>query len=40
MGNDELMVSGNGTSEVRAWVAVAGAMEGRPATALAYRADL
>ena len=36
MGNDELMVAGNGTGEVRAWVAVAGAMEGRPATALAY----
>ena len=36
MGNDELMVAGNGTGEVRAWVAVAGAMEGHPATALAY----
>ena len=36
MDNDELMVAGNGTGEVRAWVAVAGAMQGAKATALNY----
>jgi hypothetical protein len=36
MPNDELAEAGNGTGEVRAWVAVAGAMEGHTATALAY----
>jgi len=36
MPNDELMEAGNGTGEVRAWVAVAGAMEGHKATTLAY----
>jgi hypothetical protein len=36
MGNDELALAGNGTGEVRAWVAVAGAMEGHKATSLAY----
>ena len=30
MPNDELMQAGNGTGEVRAWVAVAGAMHGHP----------
>jgi len=30
MPNDELMEAGNGTGEVRAWVAVGGAMEGTP----------
>jgi hypothetical protein len=34
--NDELMQAGNGTGEVRAWVAVAGAMHGHPGTTLAY----
>jgi hypothetical protein len=34
--NDELMEAGNGTGEVRAWVAVAGAMRGTPAQTLAY----
>ena len=34
--NDELMAAGNGTGEVRAWVAVAGAMAGSRTTALAY----
>jgi hypothetical protein len=34
--NDELMEAGNGTGEVRAWVAVAGAMRGGKTTALAY----
>jgi hypothetical protein len=38
MDNDELMVAGNGTGEVRAWVAVAGAMQGAKATALNYEA--
>ena len=33
---DELMLEGNGTGEVRAWVAVAGAMHGHPGTTLAY----
>ncbi|HHV22207.1 MAG TPA: hypothetical protein GXZ30_11855 [Propionibacterium sp.] len=36
IGNDELMKGGNGTGEVRAWVAVAGAMKGSKTTALAY----
>jgi hypothetical protein len=36
MPNDELMEAGNGTGEVRAWVAVAGAMQGTPARTLAY----
>lgn len=36
IGNDELMQGGNGTGEVRAWVAVAGAMKGSKTTALAY----
>jgi len=30
MPNDELMEAGNGTGEVRAWVAVGGAMAGHP----------
>ena len=34
--NDELAEAGNGTGEVRAWAAVAGAMGGRPGKALAY----
>lgn len=34
--NDELAEAGNGTGEVRAWVAVAGAMRGQQAVALAY----
>ena len=34
--NDELALAGNGTGEVRAWVAVAGAMHGHPGTTLAY----
>ena len=38
MDNDELMVAGNGTGEVRAWVAVAGAMQGAKATTLNYEA--
>jgi len=36
MPNDELMVAGNGTGEVRAWVAVAGAARDSSARALAY----
>ncbi|MDO5499151.1 MAG: hypothetical protein Q4F67_05640 [Propionibacteriaceae bacterium] len=36
IGNDELMKGGNGTGEVRAWVAVAGAMKGARTRALAY----
>ena len=36
MPNDELMQAGNGTGEVRAWVAVAGAMHGHPGTTLSY----
>ena len=36
MPNEELMHAGNGTGEVRAWVAGAGAMEGHTATTLAY----
>lgn len=36
MPNDELAEAGNGTGEVRAWVAVAGATRGRTATTLAY----
>ncbi len=36
MPNEELMHAGNGTGEVRAWVAVAGAMKGHTATTLAY----
>jgi hypothetical protein len=36
MPNDELMEAGNGTGEVRAWVAVAGAMRDTPAKTLAY----
>ena len=38
MPNDELMEAGNGTGEVRAWVAVAGAMHGHPGTTLSYEA--
>lgn len=38
MDNDELMLAGNGTGEVRAWVAVAGAMQGAKATTLNYEA--
>ena len=34
--NEELSQAGNGTGEVRAWVAVAGAMHGHPGTTLAY----
>ena len=34
--NDELLVAGNGTGEVRAWVAVAGAMAGSRTTTLSY----
>ncbi|MPM56662.1 2,3-dihydroxyphenylpropionate/2,3-dihydroxicinnamic acid 1,2-dioxygenase [bioreactor metagenome] len=34
--NDELMIAGNGTGEVRAWAACAGAMQGSRTTALAY----
>jgi hypothetical protein len=34
--NDELVLAGNGTGEVRAWVMVAGAMAGGDAQALAY----
>jgi aromatic ring-opening dioxygenase catalytic subunit (LigB family) len=34
--NDELMEAGNGTGEVRAWVAIAGAMRGQPPTVLSY----
>ena len=36
MPNDELLVAGNGTGEVRAWVAVAGALAGARTTTLAY----
>ncbi len=36
MPNDELMLAGNGTGEVRAWVTVAGAMRGYKAKSLAY----
>ncbi len=36
MPNDELALAGNGTGEVRAWVAVAGAMHGHPGTTLSY----
>jgi len=36
MPNDELMLAGNGTGEVRSWVAVAGAMRGHKAKSLAY----
>ena len=38
MPNDELAEAGNGTGEVRAWVAVAGAMRGSKTTALDYEA--
>ena len=38
--NDELMEAGNGTGEVRAWVAVAGAMRGHEMTAPGLRTDL
>ncbi|WP_396909287.1 hypothetical protein [Mycolicibacterium sp.] len=38
MPNDELMLAGNGTGEVRSWVAVAGAMRGHGAKALSYEA--
>ncbi|WP_194793069.1 hypothetical protein [Raineyella fluvialis] len=34
--NDELMLAGNGTGEVRAWVACAAAMQGTRTTALNY----
>jgi aromatic ring-opening dioxygenase catalytic subunit (LigB family) len=36
--NDELMEAGNGTGEVRAWVAVAGAMRGHQMKPLSYEA--
>ena len=36
--NDELMEAGNGTGEVRAWVALAGAMRGNQMTLLSYEA--
>jgi hypothetical protein len=36
--NDELMEAGNGTGEVRAWVAVAGAMRDSKPNVLAYEA--
>ena len=36
--NDELAVAGNGTGEVRAWVATAGAARDRKARTLAYEA--
>lgn len=36
IGNDELMLAGNGTGEVRAWVSVAGAMQGAETRAAAY----
>jgi len=36
MGNEELAEAGNGTGEVRAWVAVAGAMRHQRARTLAY----
>jgi len=38
MPNDELMLAGNGTGEVRSWVTVAGAMHGHKAKSLAYEA--
>lgn len=34
--NDELMQAGNGTGEIRAWVAIAGAMKGQGASVLSY----
>jgi hypothetical protein len=34
--NDELMEAGNGTGEIRAWVALAGAMNGASGQVLAY----
>jgi hypothetical protein len=34
--NDELMQAGNGTGEIRAWVAIAGAMRGQGADVLSY----
>ena len=34
--NDEVMEAGNGTGEVRAWVAIAAAMRGRQPTVLSY----
>jgi hypothetical protein len=36
MPNDELMLAGNGTGEVSAWVTVAGAMRGHKTKSLAY----
>ena len=36
MPNDELMEAGNGTGEVRAWIALAAAMHGAPGHVLAY----
>jgi len=36
LSNDELVEAGNGTGEVRAWVAVAGAMRDSAAETLAY----
>jgi hypothetical protein len=36
MPKDELMEAGNGTGEVRSWVALAGAMRGHGAKALVY----
>jgi len=36
LGNDELALAGNGTGEVRAWVACAGALPGARTTALDY----
>ena len=36
--NDELMEAGNGTGEVRAWVALAGAMRGHEMKVLSYEA--
>ena len=36
--NDELMEAGNGTGEIRAWVALAGAMHDAPGRVLAYEA--
>jgi aromatic ring-opening dioxygenase catalytic subunit (LigB family) len=36
MPNDELLLAGNGTGEVRSWVTVAGAMRGHKAKSLAY----
>ena len=38
MPNDELAEAGNGTGEIRAWVALAGAMRGAPGHVLAYEA--